>query len=64
MPVTIFFAFGLFIQGSPIFFHICNKNSIKWNLGVDVNDLKYDPILVTCFEGLIEEKHPYNFIAK
>jgi len=44
--------------------HGCNKNSIKWNLGVDVNDLKYDPILITCFEGLTEEKHPYNFIAK
>jgi hypothetical protein len=26
-------------------------------------DLAYDPLLVTCFEGLIEEKHPYNFIA-
>ena len=33
-------------------------------MGVDVGDLPFDPILVTCFDGLIEEKHPYNFIAK
>jgi hypothetical protein len=33
-------------------------------MGVEVSDLPYDPILVTCFDGLIEEKHPYNFIAK
>ena len=26
-------------------------------------ELSFDPLLVTCFEGLIEEKHPYNFIA-
>ena len=40
------------------------NNKIKWNMGVDVSDLPFDPILVTCFDGLIEEKHPYNFIAK
>jgi len=26
-------------------------------------ELPYNPLLVTCFEGLIEEKHPYGFIA-
>jgi len=26
-------------------------------------ELNYDPILVTCFEGLLEQKHPYNFIV-
>ena len=25
--------------------------------------MNYDPLLVTCCEGLIEDKHPYNFIA-
>lgn len=25
--------------------------------------MPYDPLLATCFEGLIEDKHPYNFIA-
>ena len=25
--------------------------------------LPYDPLLVTCFDGLIEEGHPFNFIA-
>lgn len=33
-------------------------------MGVEVGDLPFDPILVTCFEGLIEDKHPYNFIAR
>jgi hypothetical protein len=23
----------------------------------------YDPILVNCFEGLLETEHPYNFLA-
>jgi hypothetical protein len=27
-------------------------------------DLGFDPILVTCFEGLVETTHPFNFIAK
>jgi len=31
---------------------------------VDLENLSYNPLLVTCFEGLVEEKHPYNFIAK
>lgn len=26
-------------------------------------ELPYNPLLVTCFDGLIEEKHPYGFIA-
>jgi hypothetical protein len=26
--------------------------------------INYDPILITCFEGLIEDKHPYNFISR
>lgn len=26
-------------------------------------DLPYDPLIVSCFEGLVEEKHPYSFIA-
>ena len=39
-------------------------DKIKWNLGIDLGNLPFDPILVTCFDGLIEDKHPYNFIAK
>lgn len=27
-------------------------------------DLSFDPILVTCFEGLVETTHPFNFIAR
>jgi len=30
---------------------------------VTVDTLSYDPLLVTCFNGLIEEGHPYSFIA-
>jgi len=26
--------------------------------------LEYDPILIICFEGLSETKHPYNFVAR
>ena len=33
-------------------------------MGVDVSDLAFDPILITCFDGLLEDKHPYNFIAR
>jgi len=28
-----------------------------------IKELPYNPLLVTCFDGLIEEKHPYGFIA-
>ena len=28
----------------------------RWAIG-------FDPLLITCFEGLIETKHPYSFIA-
>jgi hypothetical protein len=43
---------------------------LKWNSNVEISrifiiniELPYNPILVTCFDGLIEEKHPYGFIA-
>ena len=43
---------------------------LKWNANVTISrnlctnlELPYNPLLVTCFEGLIEEKHPYGFIA-
>lgn len=26
-------------------------------------ELDYDPILVNCFEGLLETDHPYSFVA-
>jgi hypothetical protein len=26
--------------------------------------LEYDPILIVCFEGLLEREHPYNFAAR
>ena len=54
------------------------NNRLKWNNDVILEgynshnialyiiklDLPFDPLLITCFEGLIEEQHPYNFIAK
>ena len=30
---------------------------------MSVDSLSYDPLLITCFDGLIEEGHPYNFLA-
>ena len=26
-------------------------------------DLDYDPLLINCFEGLLETDHPYSFVA-
>jgi len=26
-------------------------------------DLDYDPLLINCFEGLLETEHPYTFVA-
>eukprot|EP01015_Nassula_variabilis_P006811 TRINITY_DN15180_c0_g1_i1.p2 TRINITY_DN15180_c0_g1~~TRINITY_DN15180_c0_g1_i1.p2 ORF type:complete len:216 (-),score=43.34 TRINITY_DN15180_c0_g1_i1:37-621(-) len=40
------------------------NNRLQWDQNVNLSILPYDPILVTCFEGLIEQQHPYNFIAK
>jgi len=40
------------------------NNRLKWNNDINIEDLTFDPILITCFEGLIEEQHPFNFIAK
>ncbi|EGR29135.1 hypothetical protein IMG5_162380 [Ichthyophthirius multifiliis] len=36
---------------------------IKWNKEIDLNMISFDSLLITCFEGLSEDKHPYNFIA-
>lgn len=43
--------------------HGCSVMRLQWNNGVTVDTLTYDPLLVTCFNGLIEEGHPYSFIA-
>ncbi|CAD8107624.1 unnamed protein product [Paramecium sonneborni] len=43
--------------------HGCNTMKLQWNQGVEIGHLPYDPLMVTCFEGLIEEAHPYCFIA-
>ena len=31
---------------------------------IPVEELDYNPLLITCFEGLLETEHPYNFIGK
>ena len=41
--------------------HGCNTNKISWDTAPQ--DLDYDPLLVNCFEGLLETEHPYNLIA-
>jgi len=40
------------------------NNKLKWNADVNIDELSFDPLLVTCFEGLIETTHPFNFIAR
>ena len=27
-------------------------------------EIDFDPILVVCFEGLLENEHPYNFASR
>lgn len=34
---------------------------IIWEIAIE--DLSYDPLLVLCVEGLLEQAHPYKFIA-
>ena len=38
--------------------------NLKLVWDIPVEQLDYDPILVTCFEGLLETEHPYNFLGK
>jgi len=37
------------------------KNSIQWD--IHPADVEFDPVLVNCFEGLLETDHPYSLIA-
>mmetsp|Transcript_8350 Transcript_8350/g.16553 ORF Transcript_8350/g.16553 Transcript_8350/m.16553 type:complete len:166 (+) Transcript_8350:992-1489(+) len=37
-------------------------NKLTWE--VDPSQLPYDPLIVTCFEGLMETEHPYCFAAR
>jgi hypothetical protein len=36
---------------------------LKWKNNVVLSEQAFDPLLVTCMEGMIEENHPYHFIA-
>ena len=38
--------------------------SMKLIWSIPPESLDYDPILITCFEGLLETVHPYSFVAK
>ena len=38
--------------------------SMKLVWSIPLEQLDYDPILITCFEGLLETEHPYDFIGK
>ena len=38
--------------------------NLKLNWSIPIEKLDYDPILITCFEGLLETEHPYNFFGK
>lgn len=40
-----------------------NKDVVIASTRLNTTDLPYDPLIVTCFEGLMEEAHPYSFIA-
>jgi len=38
------------------------KLKLKWD--IEPSKLDFDPILVVCFEGLLETDHPYNFASR
>ncbi len=38
------------------------KLTLKWDR--EIFTLDYDPLLVTCFEGLLETDHPFNFVSR
>ena len=44
--------------------HRTVNNKLYWEKNIVLTELNFDPILVTLFEGLVEDKHPYNFIAR
>lgn len=35
---------------------------LQWDL--PPSQLNYDPLLITCFEGLLETEHPYKFVSR
>ncbi len=37
------------------------NHKIQWDK--NPQELDYDPLLVNCFEGLLETDHPYSFVA-
>lgn len=43
-----------------------NHGSVTMRLNWDQqpSQLPYDPLLITCFEGLIETEHPFLFVAR
>ena len=41
--------------------HGCNFNKLQWD--VTISEVDYDPVLINCFEGLLETEHPYAFVA-
>lgn len=38
------------------------KLNLKWDR--DPQSLNYDPLLLNCFEGLLETEHPYKFTSR
>ena len=41
--------------------HRSSANHLSWDMAIDQID--FDPLLVNCFEGLLETDHPCSFIA-
>jgi len=46
-----------------VFYGFFKQLSLFFSLSLKQKAMPFDPLLATCFEGLIEDKHPYNFIA-
>jgi hypothetical protein len=43
-------------------FHQSVNMQLQWD--VNPSALPYDPLLITCFEGLIETEHPFSFVSR
>jgi hypothetical protein len=42
--------------------HGTYKMRLQWD--TPPSELSYDPLLITCFEGLLETEHPFSFVAR
>ncbi len=40
------------------------QNKLVWEKDLDLDDMQYDPILFHFYQGLNENRHPYDFLCR